>query len=52
MRGKYEHFLRVLSRAIASSCMGEKSLRNGGDLDTTVIITNDYEGFRKQIESS
>jgi hypothetical protein len=31
---------------------GEKSLRNGGDLDTTVIITNDYEGFRKQIESS
>ena len=31
---------------------GEKSLRNGGDLDTTVIITNDYEGFRKRIESS
>jgi len=31
---------------------GEKSLRNGGDLDTTVIITNDSEGFRKQIESS
>lgn len=29
---------------------GEKSLRNGGDPDTTVLITNNYERFRRDID--
>ncbi len=31
---------------------GEKSLRNGGDIDATIIITDDYPRFCQQIESS
>ncbi len=31
---------------------GEKSLKNGGDIDTTVIITDDYPRFCQKIESS
>ena len=29
---------------------GEKSLRNGGDPDATVLITNNYERFRRDID--